>query len=553
MKTTPGILVGVYKLAVLRVIFSCLTSISGKLKDDPESMKMLKKYFTAEHVSRKIFLLKSNNSEKNDNLQDNGEEEGKEEEEESSTSVEYNTVNAQLIPLLLKIVTLIWKNCENNNGNNVDEMESNSILNSDLILSDYIQNWNLKSKKLIDEKTYAEKNNSYVTLVILKSLKNDSFLTNLIAEPFRYLSNIINTDSKKQKSFEICSSPEPISGKITCGKRKPKNNSSSLLMKETADVPVLPLGPAVELFIELQNNELNLNNNKWSDEVFTIMKAILSTAFKSEQNCNEMFLSIDSSEELNSKLVMEAFSQCMYAWSVNMIRATTLDSKNDSMKILLTWMDVVLLSFITNSFNCDDTTVPQFSSPGFKCPPRSKSRRNATPNGNFKIDVPEDIPTVRAMSLAVDIFQGVLLLLSDALVMRVGIDDVSRFLGTVALQLSGASDKLDVSLQVLKPVFERINGLLQPFGGEEKKIGESLKKLNFDGTTEMGKENIFENNDENSRENENKKNSSNVWTPKNKNILEKNSNSNFNVKNNISKIENEDSSAFEDIFKRLSL
>ena len=79
MKTTPGILVGVYKLAVLRVIFSCLTSISGKLKDDPESMKMLKKYFTAEHVSRKIFLLKSNNSEKNDNLQDNGEEEGKEE------------------------------------------------------------------------------------------------------------------------------------------------------------------------------------------------------------------------------------------------------------------------------------------------------------------------------------------------------------------------------------------------------------------------------------------------------------------------------------------
>ena len=546
-------MVGVYKLAVLRVIFSCLTSISGKLKDDPESMKMLLKYFTTEHVSRKIFLLKSNYFEKNDNLQDNGEEEEKEEGEGSSTSIKYNTVNAQLTPLLLKIVALVWKNCENNNGNNVDENGSNSILNSDLILSDYIQNWNLKSKKLLDEKTYAEKNNSYVTLVILKSLKSDSFLTNLIAEPFRYLSNMINTDSKKLKSFEICSSPEPISGKIICGKRKPKNDSSSVLMKETADVPVLPLGPAVELFIELQNNELNLNNNKWSDEVFTIMKSILTTAFKSEQSCNEMFLSIDSSEEFNCKHVMEVLSQCMYAWSVNMIRATTLDSKNDSMKVLLTWMDVVLLSFITNSFNCDDTKVPQFSSPGFKCPPRSKSRRNATPNGNFNIDVPEDIPTVRAMSLAVEIFQGVLLLLSDALVMRVGIDDVSRFLGTVALQLSGVSDKLDVSLQVLKPVFERISGLLQPFGEEEKKIGESLKKLNFDGTiTEMGKENIFEN-DENSRENENKINSPHVCTPKIKNIIKKNSNSKFDVKNDVSEIENEDSSAFENIFKRLSL
>ena len=94
--TTPGIFVGVYKLAVLRVIFSCLTSISGKLQDDPESTKMLLKYFTTEHVSRKIYLLRSNNSNQSDNLNDYGEEE-QEKGDGPSTSLETDSITAQLI------------------------------------------------------------------------------------------------------------------------------------------------------------------------------------------------------------------------------------------------------------------------------------------------------------------------------------------------------------------------------------------------------------------------------------------------------------------------
>ena len=499
---------------------------------------MLLKYFTTEHVSRKIFLLRSNDSNQSDNLNDYGEEE-QELGDGPSTSLDTNSISAQLIPLLLKIVALVWKNRQNNNDSNIDENSANPILNSDSILSDYIQNWNLKSEKLINEKKYAEKNNSFVTLVILKSLKSDSYLRKLIAEPFQHLSMIINTDSKQLKSLEICNSPEPIAGKITCGKRKTKNVSSPVLMKEkeNAGEPALPLGPAFELFIGLQNNEMN--DNKWSDEIFASMRAVVTTAFQSEQRCNEMFLSIDQSEEFNSKHVTEVLSQCMYAWSVNMIRATTQDAKDDSMKSLLTWMDDVLLSFITNPFDCHNTfqsaTIPQFSSPGGKCPPRSRSRLNATPNGNLNIDVLDDIPTVRAMSLALEIFQGVLLLLSDALVMRVGIDDVSRFLGTVAIKLSKVSDKLNVSLQVLKPVFERISELLQSFGGEGKKIGNCLKKLNFDGNKSgMDKENIFENDENNSSR-------------------DKKSNSNCIIKNNNSKNEKEDTSVFENVFERLSI
>ena len=620
LKVTPGISVGVFKLAVLRVIFSCLTSISGKLSDDLESSKMLLKYSTAEHISRKIYLFKLNEKKPKNNNDEEGieindiDDVEKEEEEESNgsengvSSNENSSVRLKLIPLLLKIVALVWKNCKNNNNDNnninnnngndnnnngndninininrilVNGSEGDLNLNSKSILSDYIKNWNLQSKKELKQKEYSESTNSYVTIEILKSLNNEKSLISIITEPFKQMLTIskgIYSDSKDSNSFQICNSPELtsiISGKNVNGKRKTKNILSPINVKEFVHIQStsssssssLSLGASFDLFIALQNDDIN--NDKCGIEVYNIVQSAISFIFSSVQNCNDFYQSIDRCETFHSGDVTKILSQCMYMWSVNMVRATTLDSRKESLKILLFWADDVLLSFISNPFQTQSNSqffdAPQFSSPDVKYPPRSKSRQNATPNALSSILNSGGVHTVRAMALAFNMLQGVLLILSDALVMRVGADDITGFLGTFTAKASEMSDKSEI-LKVLKPILERLSGLLNPFGGEKQRVAENLKKfiLCTEVTGVVDTENV-DDNDENNDENCNNNNNDNNYnspTSHRKNIEKSTVDADFNSVSNIKlkfelnkkcAVTEVDTSSFEAEFHRLSL
>jgi hypothetical protein len=275
------------------------------------------------------------------------------------------------------------------------------------------------------------------------------------------------------KALEICSSPEPLSLRGNLGgKRKPKNASSPGM--ERIQVPedsetTLPLVAAVDLLDATVNSVSGINNGKNFGLIVQTIQEIVDSAIKSG----------GSGVSDSSTLIV----RCVHLWALHTLRNVSLSQETgglsgaENMSKMLKWARNSLVSSLTpKSAVTSSSACGGLSSPGMKCPPRSKVRQG-TPIKNDERTVHTEERTARTvLSLVGPMLQAILFVLSDAVLMRVSSSDVCDFI----LHLCGVLSVCPpggMVLNVLKSALTRIQMGVQSLGGDGERVGERIEKL----------------------------------------------------------------------------
>lgn len=298
------------------------------------------------------------------------------------------------------------------------------------------------------------------------------------------------------RALDICSSPEPISLRGNLGgKRKPKNASSPGM--ERVQVPedsetTLPLAAAVDLLDATVNSNSVMNNGKNFGLIFQTIQEISDSTIKSE----------GSGVSDSSTLIV----RCVHLWALQALKSVSFSqetgghSSADDMSKMLRWAKKSLVCYLSPiSEMTSSSACGGLSSPGMKCPPRSKVRQGTPMKSEER--------TVRTvLSVVVPMLQAILFVLGDAVLMRVRCSDVCDFVLHLCGVLSVCPQGGTV-LNVLKSALIRVQTVVQSLGGDGEKVGESIEKLYSSVSLPL-----FDNNDEDSEgddvnnENENNEN-----------------------------------------------
>lgn len=223
----------------------------------------------------------------------------------------------------------------------------------------------------------------------------------------------------------------------------------------------LPLSAAVDLLDATVNSISTINSGENFRSIFQTIQEIANEAIRSEDP-----ESIDS----NRSIV-----RCVHLWALHTLKNISFSQETGglygagNMSALLSWVRSSLVrSLSPNSSMTSSSACDGLSSPGMKCPPRSKVRQG-TPM--------KDERAVRTVpAVVVSMLQAVLYVLSDAILMRVNSNDVCNFI----LHLCGVLSVCPLggtALNVLKSALYRIQIGVQALGGDGERVGERIEKL----------------------------------------------------------------------------
>lgn len=224
----------------------------------------------------------------------------------------------------------------------------------------------------------------------------------------------------------------------------------------------LPLAAAVDLLDATVNSVSVMNNGEKFSLLFQTIQDISDSAIQSE----------GSGISDSSTLIV----RCVHLWALNALKSVSLSqetgehSSADDMSKMLKWAKKSLVCFLSpNSEMTSSSACGGLSSPGMKCPPRSKVRQG-TP-------MKSEEHTVRTvLSVVVPMLQAILFVLGDSVLMRVRCSDVYDFVLHLCGVLSVCPQGGTV-LNVLKSALIRIQMVVQSLGGDGEKVGESIEKL----------------------------------------------------------------------------
>jgi hypothetical protein len=231
----------------------------------------------------------------------------------------------------------------------------------------------------------------------------------------------------------------------------------------------LPFAAAVDLLDATVNSASGINNGKNFGLIVQTIQEIADSAIKSG----------GSGVSDSCTLIV----RCVHLWALHTLRSVSLSqetgglSSADNMSKMLKWSRNSLVSSLTpSSAVTSSSACGELSSPGIKCPPRSKVRQG-TPMKNAECTVHTEERTVRTVpSLVVPMLQAILFVLSDAVLMRVSSSDVCDFILHLCGVLS-VCPQGGMVLNVLKSALVRIQMGVQSLGGDGEKVGERIEKL----------------------------------------------------------------------------
>lgn len=461
------------KVAVLRVMLACLSSVSSSLirPEHAPSRDLLLKYFTPETVQKVFTSLLSTPA--------------CEEEEDSNEESEGPT---DAIPLFLRIVLIVTKSRGDEEGMESPEREIG--ITAEMVLTEFNTAWRQSSPSSSSAVSHAG-----ATAEILLALKEEDMLLQTIQRSLKHLLSSTGQGSDSIKPLEICSSPEPFNPlKGRGGKRKPQNASSpghhpGGSHTSGGESSLVPLAAAVELLAVLVAKESS--EGLRVDEVFSTVRSVIDVLSGPEKR-NKLVLQMIEEQGNAAELV-----RCVHLWALHVLQLTAALKANSlletnselqasPMEELLSWVTGVLLPFCcrtrSDSSVLKEKGLEMFSSPAQKVPPRSRSRKGATPNAKTGIScTDEGISNMStAVALVISIVDTVLLVLSDCLLLSVASDELCTSILTIVEEISEhESEGREVSM-ALTPVFGRIQSLLSASPGAQRlqqRTRESLSLL----------------------------------------------------------------------------